>query len=88
MSDIGHNNPPVATSALTSLIERLERLDEEKAAVLDDIKAVYSEAKSSGFDTKALRRLIALRRKDKAKLLEEKAMLELYASALGCLDLV
>lgn len=85
-------NPDVLTSAaqgrLRTIIERLERLDEDKQAVAADAKEVMAEAKGEGYDPKTLRKLLALRKKDKAKLQEEKAILELYASALGCLDLI
>lgn len=82
----GHNS--VAPSQLQSIIERLERLGEEKDAIAADTKEVYAEAKGNGFDTKAIRKLVAIRKKDAAKLQEEKAVLELYAAALGCADLV
>lgn len=89
MSDeapIGHNS--VASDQLRSVIERVERLEQEKVDLMEDIKAVYSEAKGNGFDTKAIKKLVSLRKKDRSKLAEDKAMLELYAAALGCLDLV
>ena len=82
----GHNS--VAPSQLQSIIERLERLGEEKDAIAADTKEVYAEAKGNGFDTKAIRKLVVIRKKDAAKLQEEKAVLELYAAALGCADLV
>jgi len=88
MPDVGHNGPPIASDQLRSIIERVETLEDEKAAVAEYIKEVYAEAKGNGFDTKSLRKLVSLRKKDRTKLLEDKAMLELYAAALGCLDLV
>jgi uncharacterized protein (UPF0335 family) len=84
---IGHNTP-TAPDQLRSIIERVERLEEDKSQVAADIKEVYAEAKGNGFDTKALRKLVALRKKDRDKVLEERAMLELYANALGCADLI
>lgn len=84
----GHNSGIVESSQLKSIVERIERLNEDKAAVAEDIKEVFAEAKGNGFDTKVLRKLVSLRAKDKAKLLEENAILDLYASALGCSDLV
>lgn len=84
MSDIGHNS--VANGQLKALIERVERLETEKAAIGDDIKDVYGEAKSAGFDTKVMRRIVALRKKDHATRKEEEAIMELYLSALGMLD--
>jgi uncharacterized protein (UPF0335 family) len=88
MPDVGHNGPPVASDQLRSIIERVETLEDEKAVAAEYIKEVYAEAKGNGFDTKSLRKLVALRKKDRTKLLEDKAVLELYAAALGCLDLV
>ena len=88
MPDVGHNGPPVASDQLRSIIERVETLEDEKAVAAEYITEVYAEAKSNGFDTKSLRKLVSLRKKDRTKLLEDKAMLELYAAALGCLDLV
>ena len=84
---IGHNTP-TAPDQLRSIIERIERLEEDKSQVAADIKEVYAEAKGNGFDTKALRKLVALRKKDRDKVLEERAILELYANALGCADLI
>ena len=71
---------------LRSVVERIERLEEEKAAVAADIKEVYAEAKANGFDTKTLRKLIVERRKDRAQREEEQALLEIYMAALGMLD--
>ena len=88
MPDVGHNGPPVASDQLRSIIERVETLEDEKAVAAEYINEVYAEAKGNGFDTKSLRKLVALRKKDRTKLLEDKAMLELYATAMGCLDLV
>ncbi len=73
----------VAADQLKSFIERIERLEEEKAGLAGDIKDVYAEAKGTGFDTKALRKIISLRKKDHAERQEEEAILELYMQALG-----
>lgn len=73
----------VATERLRLLIERIERLAEEKQNISDDIKDVYIEAKSAGFDTKAMKRVIALRKKEKAERDAEEAMVEVYKDALG-----
>ncbi|TXN26860.1 DUF2312 domain-containing protein [Methylobacterium sp. WL19] len=73
----------VAADQLKSIIERIERLEEEKAGLASDISDVYSEAKGTGFDVKALRKIIALRKKDHAERTEEEAILELYMQALG-----
>ena len=80
-------SPDMLTSAaqgrLKSIIERVERLEEDKAAVATDIKEVLSEAKSEGYDTKIIRQVVRLRRIDKAKRQEAEAILDLYLSALG-----
>jgi len=76
----------IAQGQLRSFIERIERLEEEKAALSADIKEVYAEAKGNGFDTKVMRKVISLRKKDTAERQEEEAMLELYLHALGMLN--
>ena len=68
---------------LRSLVERIEKLEEDKAAIAADIKEVYAEAKAQGFDPKIMRKVIALRKKEAAERAEEKAMLEVYMGALG-----
>ena len=73
----------VAKDQLKSIVERIERLEEEKKALADDIKEVYAEAKGNGFDTKTLRRVISLRRQDKTERAEQEALLDLYLHALG-----
>ncbi|MBO6717500.1 MAG: DUF2312 domain-containing protein [Rhizobiaceae bacterium] len=73
----------VAAGQLRSFIERIERLEEDKKTVADDIKEVYAEMKGTGFDTKAVRTLIRLRKKDQAERQEEEAILDLYKAALG-----
>jgi uncharacterized protein (UPF0335 family) len=72
-----------AKDQLRSLIERVERLEEERAALTADIREVYSEAKGNGFDTKILRQVVRLRRLDRADRQEQEAILDLYMSALG-----
>ena len=72
-----------AQGKLRSLIERIERLEEDKAAVAGDLKEVYAEAKGEGFDTKILRKVVRLRKTDLAKRQEEEALIELYLSAVG-----
>ncbi len=74
---------PVANDRLLSFIERIERLEEDKAAVSQDLKEVYLEAKGEGFDAKIMREVVKLRRKDRARRLEEEALLDLYMSAVG-----
>lgn len=73
----------VAAGQLRAFIERIERLEEEKKTISDDIKEVFAEAKGTGFDVKAMRTIIRLRKKDQAEREEEEAMLDLYLSALG-----
>lgn len=72
-----------ASAKLKSLVERIERLNEDRAAVANDIKEVFAEAKGDGFDTKILRKVIRLRAQDSAKRSEEEALIELYISAIG-----
>lgn len=73
----------VAAERLRSFIKRIERLEEEKQAIATDVKEVYSEAKGEGYDVKVMRKIISRRKKDRAELQEEDAILELYLSALG-----
>lgn len=73
----------VAAGQLRAFIERIERLEEEKQTIADDIKDVYAEMKGTGFDTKAVKTIIRLRKKDKAERDEEEAILDLYMNALG-----
>ncbi len=72
-----------AKDQLRSFIERIERLEEERAALSADIREVYSEAKGTGFDTKAMRAVVRLRKLDTADRQEQEAILDLYLSALG-----
>jgi uncharacterized protein (UPF0335 family) len=73
----------IAAAQLKSIVERIERLEEEKKALSDDVKDVYAEAKANGFDTKTLRAVIRLRKKDRAEREEQEALLGLYLNALG-----
>jgi uncharacterized protein (UPF0335 family) len=77
----GHNS--FAQGQLKSFIERIERLEEEKKALAADIKEVYGEAKANGFDTKIMRKIVTMRKKDSAERREEQAMLDLYMDAIG-----
>jgi uncharacterized protein (UPF0335 family) len=79
----GATTESVAQDQIKAFIERIERLEEEKAAIAGDIKEVYSEAKGNGFDTKVLRKIIAIRKMDAAEYQEQQALLELYLTALG-----
>ena len=73
----------VAASQLRSLIERIERLEEEKAGLAQDVKEVFAEAKGHGFDTKVMRQVLKIRKMDTAERQEQEAVLDLYLSALG-----
>jgi len=73
----------VAADELRLLIERAERLEEEKKAIADDIKDVMAEAKARGYDTKAIRKIMSIRKKKKEEFQEEEAILETYMAALG-----
>jgi uncharacterized protein (UPF0335 family) len=81
MADVGG----IAADRLKSFIERIERLEEEKKALADDIKEVIAEAKGTGFDVKIMRQVIRLRRMDKDDLSEQETLLDLYRRALGML---
>lgn len=73
----------IAGAQLKSIVERIERLEEEKKALSDDIKDVYAEAKANGYDTKTLRQVIRLRKQDSSERMEQEALLDLYLNALG-----
>jgi uncharacterized protein (UPF0335 family) len=73
----------VAAGQLRAFIERIERLEEEKKTIADDIKEVFAEMKGTGFDTKAVRQIIRMRKQDQAERQEAEAILELYMTALG-----
>ena len=73
----------IARDQLKSVIERIERLEEEKQAIADDIKEVYAEAKGNGFDTKIIRQVIRIRKQDTAERQEQEALLDVYLAALG-----
>lgn len=86
-ADIGHNSGDILNQAaqgqLKSIVERIERLEQEKSEIAEQIKEVFAEAKGNGFDTKILRKAVRIRGQDRAKRLEEEAVLDLYLSALG-----
>ena len=73
----------VDANHLRAFLERIERLEEEKRAIADDIKEVYAEAKGTGYDSKIIRKIVSIRRMDRDKRREEEEILELYLSALG-----
>ena len=76
----------VAAERLKSFIERIERLEEEKAALASDIREIYSEAKGTGFDTKVMRQIVRLRKMEEADRQEQQAILDTYKKALGLDD--
>lgn len=85
---IGHNSAPdvlnsTAQSQLKSIVERIERLNTEIAEIQEDRKEVFLEAKGQGFDVQIIRMVVARRKKDRAKLQEQEAILDLYLSVLG-----
>ena len=81
MDAIGGN----AKEQLKSIIDRIEKLEEEKKATSDDIRDVYTEAKGNGYDAKALRKIIQMRKQDAQERAEQEAVLETYMHALGML---
>jgi uncharacterized protein (UPF0335 family) len=76
----------VAKDHLKAFVERIERLEEEKKALSDDIRDVFAEAKGNGFDVKAMRVVIRLRKQDKAERQEQELLVETYMHALGMID--
>ena len=76
----------VNASHLRAFIERIERLEEEKRTIADDIKEVFAEAKGNGFDVKIMRKIVSMRRMDHEKRKEEETILDLYLNALGMID--
>ena len=83
MSDIGHNSGGVNAPQLQSVVQRIEWLEQDAETIKLDIKEVYAEAKSNGFDPKILRQLIRLRKQDPAKREEAETLLALYERAVG-----
>ncbi len=83
--EVSDNLHTQAKDQLRSIIDRIERLEEEKKSLSDDIKEVYAEAKSNGFDVKALRKIVSLRKKEEHQRLEEEAILASYMQAMDML---
>jgi len=94
MSEIGHNEGPsldeiedkpknAAGAQLKAIVERVERMEEEKKGIADDISAIYAEAKGNGFEVKIIRKIVRLRKQDRAQREEEEALTETYLHALG-----
>ena len=76
----------VAAGQIKSIIERVERLEEEKAALAADIREIYSEAKGNGYDVKVLRQIVRIRKQDASERQEQEAILDLYLHALGMVE--
>ena len=85
MSEIGHNSKSVAADELRLLIERIERLEEERKGIADDVRDVYSEAKARGYDAKTMRLAVRARKQEKNAREEAEALRETYFAALGLL---
>lgn len=88
MSELGHNsNDPavggIAADRLRSIIDRVERLEEERKGLAGDIKDIFTEAKSAGFDVKVLRQIIRIRKQDPSEVEEQETLLDIYRRALG-----
>ena len=81
---VGHNS--VAGDQLKYIVSRIERMEGEKADIATDIKEIYAEAKGNGFDTKTIRKVIRLRKQDKAEREEQEALLDVYLAALGMIN--
>ena len=79
------NTSSVNAGQLRAFIERIEKLEEEKRAIADDVKDVYAEAKGNGYDARILRKIISMRRQDMEKRKEEESILDVYLAALGML---
>lgn len=75
----------MTNNQLQAIVERIEKLEDERSILAEDIKDIYLEAKSSGYDPKVIKKLVALRKKDPSKLAEEEALLDTYKAALGML---
>ncbi|AGF75029.1 hypothetical protein BAnh1_11610 [Bartonella australis AUST/NH1] len=83
MSDMIDQTQSISVNQLRAFIERIERLEEEKKTISDDIRDVYTELKGSGFDGKAVRNIVRLRKKEDHERIEEEAIIQLYKNALG-----
>ena len=79
----GDNAMGAARAQIRAIVERVERLEEEKKGIAEDIKEVYAEAKANGYDTKVLRSVVRIRKQDKSERQEHEALLDLYMRALG-----
>lgn len=79
---VGHNSGEIAADRLRSIVDRIERLEDERKGIGDDIKEIYLEAKSAGYDVKVLREVIRIRRQDAADVEERETLREVYRRAL------
>lgn len=84
--DMNSSGETVAHDQLRAFIERIERMEEEKAAIAADIKEIYAEAAGNGFDRKVMRRLVNIRKQDANERIEQEAVLELYMRAMGMIE--
>ena len=83
MTEPGHNSGNVTADRLRSIVERIERLEEERKGLAGDIKDIYAEAKSGGYDVKVLRQLIRIRKQEPADVEAQETLLDVYRRALG-----
>ena len=83
MSEGSNETYSVTAGELRQFVERAERLEEEKRDIAEQVKEVFAEAKGRGYDVKAIRRILSLRKRDKDDIAEEEAVLEMYKEALG-----
>jgi uncharacterized protein (UPF0335 family) len=86
MNDSAADMNPQTAQQLKSIIERIERLEEEKRALAEDIKEVYAEAKGTGFDAKIIRKVVSIRRQETADRVEQEQLIDLYLAAVGTKD--
>lgn len=83
MTESANQSYSIAADELRAFIERLERLEAEKKDIADQVKEVYAECKGRGYDTKVVKKVLSLRKRDKDDIAEEEAVLEMYKAALG-----
>jgi uncharacterized protein (UPF0335 family) len=86
MNDLTADMNPQTAQQLKSIIERIERLEEEKKALAEDIKEVYAEAKGNGFDAKVIRKVVSIRKQETADRVEMEQLIDLYLAAVGTKD--
>lgn len=86
MNDQIANMNPQTAQQLKSIVERIERLEEEKKALAEDIKEVYGEAKGNGFDIRIIRKVVSIRKQETADRVEQEQLIDLYLTAVGTKD--